>query len=218
MTIMANENIPLANLKKSLLSNQIRTKILYFELVSRRLNSRLHFILNEKGEFHLNICNPTGPDTCQCHKVLDAPDIFFEDCMNTPPNYCRNVPNSHLKKNAADENLSKPLFQLDEDVKDFYQFRVLDLENISKWYEAYEEKTNVLNFRVKVRELKIENEIDTVYNPESKEIHLTDCIRSVHCDLGSDTCHCRKAMMDPMKYLKLKYNFIEVKKKKNNST
>lgn len=198
----------LANLKKTLQSYQFRTKILYFELVSRRLNSRLHFILNENGEFHLNICDP---DACRCRKVLDSPDLYFEDRIHAPPNYVHSS-KVHFKETPNEKKIYKPLDE--EDDKEFYQFRVLDSENLCTWYEAYQKKTNVLQFRVKVRELKIETEIDAAYNLESNEWHLTDCIRSACWNLGFDTCHCQKAMMDPGKYLKDKYNYIELKKKK----
>lgn len=207
------DDTSLADLKKKLQSYQFRTKILHFELVSHRLNSRLHFILNGKGEFHLNDCNPTS--SCRCRKVLDSPEDFFEDRINSPPNYIHSS-KLHFKETPNEKKFYKPLFQLDKDEldKDFYQFRVLDSENICTWYEAYQKKTNVLQFQVKVRDLKIESEIDIVYNLESKEWHLTDCIRSAYCDLGFDTCHCQKAIRDPMKYLKDKYNYIELKKKK----
>lgn len=204
----------LDNLKKTLQSFQFRTKILYFELVARRLDSHLHFTLNDKEEFHLNDCDSDDSNTCRCLKVLNSPDTFFDDRINSPPNF---VQTSKLHFNEETppnkEKVYKPLDE-DENDKEFYQFRVLDSENISTWYETYKKKTNVLQFRVKVRELKIEDELDVVYNLKSKEWHLTDCIRSVHWNFGFDTCHCQKAMMDPMKYLNDKYNYVEVKKKR----
>lgn len=178
-------------------------------------------MLNSKNEFHLNDCDHSlkdtsaASDTCRCHKVLDSPDTFFEDRTTCPPNYVQ-ISKLHFNDTEKDKKFYKPLFQIDddEDLKDFYQFRVLDSENICKWYEAYLKKTNVLQFQVKIRELNREDEIDVVYNLESKEWHLTDCIRSVSWNLGLDTCHCQKAMVDPLKYLKEKYNYVTLKKKK----
>lgn len=198
-------------LKERLQTHTFRTDILYFQLISYRMNSRIKFVLNDKN-FHLNDCvwsakdSTVGPDTCHCVNAHHSPEKFFEVQINTPSKLSIIENSTDLKKVAP--------FQADKDenVNDFYFCRVLDSENICKWYEEYKKKKHFLEFQVQIRELNREKEIDAVFNPKSKEFHLTDCVRSVNGDLGPDTCPCAKAMMSPWKYLKDKYHYINLKK------
>lgn len=198
-------------LKKRLQTYSYRTDILYFQLVSRRMNSRLKFILNDRGEFHLNDCvwsmrgAVEGPDTCYCYKAIETPEEFFERRIKNPSK-------DAIIDNTTDFKQSPLEADKEENEKEFYVCRVLDSENVSKWYEEYKKITHALQFQVQVRELNKQNEIDAVYNTGSGEFHLTDCIRSVNCDLGPDTCHCAKAMQNPWKYLETTYHYIDLKK------
>lgn len=213
-----SENQELLLLKSQLQTYVYRTNILYFQSLSSRFNSRSQVLL-KSTEFHLNDCIWSlnnaicGPDTCHCHWALECPDRYFEDHMKYPSKYMQ-ISKLHLIRKGDLKKDYKPLVLNleDEHLNDFYQYRVLDLENIHKWYEMYKKKTNVLQFQVKVRELDIEKEIDAIFNFESKEWHLTDCIRSVAWDLGPDTCHCQKAMINPWKYLEERYNYVDAKK------
>lgn len=216
-TIMS-ENQELLLLKSQLETYIYRTNILYFQSLASRYNSRSQFLLKGSA-FHLNDCvwslnNATcGPDTCHCYLALESPDHYFDSRIQHPSKYMQ-ISKLHLIRKRDLNKDYKPLnLNLeDEHLNDFYQYRVLDSENIHKWYEMYKKKTNVLQFQVKVRELNIASEIDAVFNFESKEWHLTDCIRSVAWDLGPDTCHCQKAVLNPWKYLKERYNYIDAKK------
>lgn len=215
---MPHSSYVLLTLKKQLQTYNYRTNILHFQVVARRFNSRLQFLLNSNEEFHLNDCiwslknAPCGPDTCHCHSVFGNPEVFIEDRMKYPE---KSIPISNLHRiKLGNPNKDYRLLVLEEDesLSDFYQYRVLDLENVSKWYEMYKAKRNALQFQVKVREMNIEEEIDAMYNVESKEWHLTDCIRSVKWDLGPDTCHCQSAMVNSWRYLKERYNYVDWKK------
>lgn len=198
-------------LKKRLQTHSYRTDILYFQLVSYRMNSRLKFVLNEKEEFHLNNCAWSvkgaveGPDTCYCYKALNSPEDFFEIRIKNPskdPIVCSPIDSKRSSFEAYKE----------ENVTDFYFCRVLDSKNLAKWYEEYKKIKHALQFQVQIREVNKQEKIDAVFNATSKEFHLTDCIRSVKCDMGPDTCHCAKAMMNPWKYLENTYKFINLKK------
>ena len=199
----------LDSLKSELEIFLYRKQILYFELLSKRLNSRLRFIINDKSEFHLNNCvwsrddAVEGPDTCHCSSALYSPNEFFDNQINCHSSY---------SKVSDPKNRKTHVYLKDKFLnnKDFYYRRVLDRQSILKWYEMYKNKVNIIQFRIKVRQLGKENEIDAFYNPNSKEWHLTDCIRSVECDKGPDTCFCQKAILDPLKYLKEKYNYVDV--------
>lgn len=210
------ETYELIELRKRLETYDFRTKILLFQCTAVRLNSRCRFLLTDKGEFHLNECfwslkNACGFHTCQCRSKLDSPDSFFEESILAHTN---NVSTLHLVKPRNSKAMYyKPLDMCqDENLHDFYMFRVLDSENVFKWYEMYKVRTNVLRFRVKVRELKKQDLIDAVYNTDSEEWHLTDCIKCVKWDNGPDTCHCQSAMMNPWKYLEEVYNFVDGEK------
>lgn len=216
---MAHSNDVLCSLKKQLQTYDYRTSILHFQAVACRFNSRLQVFLNSQGEFHLNDCiwsrnnAPCGPDTCHCHSAFDHPEAFIEGRMLYPEKFLP-ISNLHILK-LGKPNRDYKLLDLsenDESLSDFYYYRVLDLENITKWYEMYKTKRNVLQFQVKVNEMNINEEIDVMYNSESKEWHLTDCIRSVKWDLGPDTCHCQKAMCNPWKYLEERYNYMDWEK------
>lgn len=209
---MSDNNSELYDLRKQLQIHEYRTSILYFQSIAKRLNSRSQFLLNCKGEFHLNDClwsfknTPTGPDNCCCRSALCFPDRFFENKMMS---HSKHISILRELKPKTSSTVYKPLGKEDESLNDFYQFWVLDSENIYKWYEMYKSKLNVLKFQIKVRELKKKNFIDAIYNSESGEWHLTDCISCSKWDLGSDTCHCQLAMVNPWKYLKEVYNFID---------
>lgn len=212
---MDSNNHELLKLRKRLEIYDFRTKILHFQTMAVRLNSRSRFVLTSKDEFHLNECfcslEKYSIDNlpCRCRSALDFPDNFFEKRMMAHSKYVLSV--HRIKSiNSSTQCYKRLDFKKgDESLTDFYQFRVLDFENIHKWYEMYKAKTNVLQFRVKVRELKKKHLIDAVYNAESGEWHLTDCMRSIKWDYGSDTCHCQSAMMNPWKYLKEVYHFVD---------
>lgn len=209
--IMGDEQLSLLN--KRFLTLEYRMKILYFHVISYRMNGRLKFLLNERGSFHLNDCdwsrkNPVdGPDTCHCHIALDSPEEFLENRIRKRSKFPLNAPADtlFLKQSQFEANE-------EENVQDFYFLRVLDFENASRWHEEYKKKTNALRFQIKVRELNKQHEIDAVFNSESKEFHLTDCIRSLKCHEGPDVCHCSKAMTNPWKYLKNTYHYLDLKK------
>lgn len=211
------ETYELNELQKQLETYDFRTRILLFQSKAVRLNSRCRFLLTDKGEFHLNECfwslkNATrGSQACHCRSKLDSPDSFFEKRMLARSNH---VSILHLvKPRNSNAMYYKPLdLCQDENLNDFYMFRVSDSENVFKWYEMYRVKTNILRFRVKVRELKKKDLIDAVYNTDSGEWHLTDCIKCVKWDNGPDTCHCQSAIMNPWKYLKDVYDFVDSEK------
>lgn len=215
---MSNNGPELRRLEEQLKTYSYRTRILYFQLLANRYNSRCRFLLNSRQEFHLNDCvwsleNATcGPDTCHCHLAISNPEEFLDDRMKNPNSYLEiskmhDVESQKLKKDP------KPLVlgETDESLDDFYQYRVLDSENVYKWFEKYKSKTNALKFQVKVRETRKQDLIDAIYNSESGEWHLTDCSRCVDKNARPDTCHCHKAMIDPWKYLQETYNFVDVK-------
>lgn len=217
---MSSESDELTLLKKQLRTHNYRTCILNFQVIAFRYNSRFRFLLNDQNCFHLNNCMwsvknaQCGPDTCHCSFVLDSPETFFEAHINKPEKYY-SISDLHKTNNTEDnQNDYKPYFANaeEESVKDFYYCRVLDSKNIMMWYELYKKKAHALQFQIKVRELKKENQIDAVYNVESKEWHLTDCERSIQWQSGPDTCHCQTAMKNPWKYLKQKYNFVDMSK------
>lgn len=220
---MSSESNELTLLKKQLQTHNYRTSILNFQITAFRFNSRLRFLLNDLNSFHLNNCiwsvknAQCGPDTCHCCFVLDSPETFFEAQMNNPNKYF-SISDFYENINTEDnKNDYKPYIgnEEEENLKDFYYYRVLDSRNIFMWYELYKKKAHALQFQIKVRELKKEDKIDAVYNVDSKEWHLTDCERSIQWDSGPDTCHCQKAMHNPWKYLKQKYNFINIPKLQN---
>lgn len=215
---MSNPELTL--LKKQLETHNYRTSILKFQSLAYLFDSRCQFVLNSRNEFHLNNCMWSdkkaryGPDTCHCCFALESPETFFEKHMENPKKYFR-VENFHDINDTLKvyKYVYKPYFTNEEEsLDDFYHHRVLDYNNIFKWYELYKKKANVLKFQIKVRELKKEQKIDAVYHRISEEWHLTDCKRSVQWRLGPDTCHCQKAMQNPWKYLKEKYNFVDVQK------
>lgn len=216
---MADNSHDLLVLNERLQTYDYRSSILYFQVLARRFNSRLRFLLNGKGKFHLSDCFWSlenvkyGPDTCHCRNSLTNPEAFFENRMKYPEKY---FPISDLRPIKLEYPFQdyKPLVlgEKDESLNDFYRYRVLDFENAHKWYDIYKTKTNALRFRLKVREMNVKDEIDAVYNSESKEWHLTDCMRSVAWELGHDTCFCHQAMSNPWKYLKTKYNYIDWQK------
>lgn len=216
---MSNDNTDLILLKEKLQTCIYRTSLLYFQVVAFRFNSRCKFILNDRNHFHLNNCiwsrndAECGPDTCHCGFALDSPETFFEKQMKNSSHFF-SVSKLHNINTIEDcRDHYKPLnIEKDESLKDFYQFRVSDSQNIFLWYEMYEKKTKALQFQIKVRELEKEHLIDAVYNVNSKEWHLTDCIRSVKWKMGPDTCHCSQAMLKPWNYLKNTYHFVNVQK------
>lgn len=202
----------LSLLNKSLQTHNYRTDILYFQLVSYRMNSRLKFLLNDRGRFHLNDCNWSvknavdGPDTCYCYIALDSPEHFLENQIKKHSKFpIIDVDTTHSKQTPYEADK-------EENVKDFYFCRVVDFGNCSRWYEEYIKKKHALQFQIKVREINKEHEIDAVFNSESKEFHLTDCIRSSRCYDGPNVCHCSNAMKDPWKYLKNTYHYLNLKK------
>lgn len=227
--IMSNDNNnELTFLKKQLQTHEYRTSILNFQITAYRFNSRCRFLLNDRNNFHLNNCiwstknAECGPDTCHCCFVLDSPETFFEQQIKNPTKYF-SVSDFHPFNNNNNSNTkdykknSKPYLvnEEEESLHDFYYYRVLDSQNILKWYEMYKKKSIALQFRIKMRELKKEHRIDAVYNIISQEWHLTDCERSIHWQSGPDTCHCHKAMLNPWKYLKQRYNFVDMQKVQN---
>lgn len=225
---MSDEN-ELTRLKKQLLTHEYRTSILNFQVTAYRFNSRCQFLLNDQNNFHLNNCMwsakdaECGPDTCHCCFVLDSPEAYFDRQVQNPRNYFLVADFHSLKINDNNHNIedykknSKPYLanEEEESLQDFYYYRVLDSQNIFKWYEMYKKKAIALQFKIKVRELKKEHRIDAVYNAVSQEWHLTDCERSIHWQAGPDTCHCHKAMLNPWKYLKQRYNFVDLEKISN---
>ena len=186
-----------------------RLKLLYFLLLSNRFNSRLRIRLNKRGEFHLNNCEWSvddiilGPDTCHCYIAISNPDAYFENQTKDSSDISTLYP-----MDAKDFKMSIP-FSKDESNCEFYFNRLLDFEGVPKWYEAYKSTVNPLNFQIKVRELKKEDEIDAIDN---SEWHLTDCLKCVDLNKGPATCHCQKAMENPWKYLKEKYSYIDFEK------
>lgn len=216
---MSTESTELKLLNEKLSTLTYRTSILNFQIVAFRFNSRCQFLLNHLNNFHLNNCiwskkdATCGPDTCHCCFVLDSPEAFFEKQIKNPSNFYSVSELDNINRPTDDCKHYKPLNLYEEEsLKDFYKFRVLDSKNIFRWYELYEKKTKALYFQIKIRELKMEHQIDAVYNLESNEWHLTDCIRSVKWKSGPDTCHCYQAMLDPKKYLKKRYHFIHIEK------
>lgn len=216
---MSNENTDLMLLKEKLQTCSYRTRILYFQVVAFRFNSRCKFVLNDRNSFHINNCiwskndAKCGPDTCHCSFALNSTKTFFENQMKNSSHYFSifQLHNINIKEDYTAHY--KPLnLEKEENLKDFYLSRVLDSQNIFLWYEMYQKKTMALQFQIKVRELEKEHLIDAVYNVNSKEWHLTDCIRSVKWNMGVDTCHCFNAMEKPWKYLKNTYNFVDVQK------
>lgn len=216
---MSKESSELTLLKEKLKNHIYRTSILHFQVLSFRFNSRCKFLLNNRNYFHLNNCiwsrndSKCGPDTCHCN-FFECSETYFEKQIKNTSNYISVSKLHDIYKLTEDNKHSyKPWDGNEEEsLKEFYEFRVLDSKNIFMWYEMYEKKTKALQFQIKVREMEKEHQIDAVYNVESKEWHLTDCIRSIKWKSGPDTCHCYPAMLNPWKYLKNKYNFIDIKK------
>lgn len=200
----------LASLKAKYSIYCSRFDILRFEVTSCNLNSKLTFILNARNEVHLNNCIWSddnafnGPDTCHCHRALNSPENYLESIMNKPWNFV-------VLTKTKFKDLSPRAFTTEEEDKDFYMYRMNDRENIHKWYELYKKQKNAYEFKIKVRELEKENEIDALFNSESGEWHLTDCIRVKDNDQGPHVCHCQVAMMNPSEYLKNTYNLIDMK-------
>lgn len=200
----------LDELKKQLKTYEFRTNVLRFQVLSCRYKSRLQFLWHKEQDYHLNSCVwsdkncDVGPDTCYCYSALYSPEKFFDKRMKQ---------SNFEKLNTVPECVYKsfPEDEKEEDDHDFYFSRVLDRENIFKWYEAYNERLNILRFKLTVREMGEQENIDVTYNYFSHEWHLTDCVRCVN-PLLKDTCHCVVAMTDPAKYLSETYNIIDVKK------
>lgn len=214
--IRQNELNEVASLKKQLQIHVYRTLILRFKVLCQRYNCRLRVLLNDRKEFHLNDCewswkNATlGPDTCSCSNAIRFPEEYFSFSVEkeTPSNCPLSSDFYPIFRHYKDYHPEAE----EESIDDFYLYRVSDFENVSKWYELYKAKHDALSFQVKIRELRRESEIDAIYNSRSKEWHLTDCERSVNWQLGAHVCHCRKAMMDPWKYLKGRYRYVNFEK------
>ena len=187
----------------------LRLNLLYFHVLAIRLNSRLRLILNKDEVIHLNDCiwarddTVEGPDTCHCVSALTSPKKFFKTSTNESNDRSSLDVLVPLKKVEGNEP-----FSYEENEKVFYYHRVLDIDNIHKWYEIYVKKVYPLLFRHRVRQLKKECDIDAIKNNTSGEWHLTDCVRSIKWDEGPHTCHCQYAMQEPFLYLKEKYNMV----------